>query len=78
MTDIFDFDHPPMSRQLLAGSELGQARTVDEVLNSVEMLQGQVPDGDLILAALRRCCALDYRFYNLSATIDDLDNIINS
>ncbi len=78
MSNVFDMDHPPVSQQLLAGSELGQAQTVEEVLDNVAALQGQVADGDLILAALRRCIALDYRFYSLSSTIDGIDHIINS
>lgn len=73
--EIFELELPPLSKMILAETEIGQKQGVDGVLRATMRLRGKAPAADLILSALRQVAAIR-RDAELVAILDELDDIL--
>jgi len=66
-----------LSQQLRAETAIGQARSADDLINTVANLAGQAPAIDITLAALRQFGAISGNA-DLTGFVDVIDDIFNA
>lgn len=71
---IVDLPIPSLSR-LIAAQEMAGAGSARGIADAAAQLRGQVPDADLILAAVR-CYNTHARAPELAALLDQLDEML--
>lgn len=59
MPSIYQLPLPSLSTSLQAETEIGQAKTAEEIVDAFEHLLDQAPDVDVLLACWRQAVQLD-------------------